>query len=130
MHRSRLSTIVIDCADEDYEKGVAFWAGALGREPIPTDDARYRSLRGRVGGDGGPLVLMQRVPPEERAIHLDIESDDVDAEVARLEELGARVKARISRHVVMEAPTGHAFCVVPVHRKDFPGKAASWEHDG
>ena len=129
MHRSRLSTVLIDCAEEDYEQGLDFWSRALGREPVPTDGPRYTSLRGRVGGEGGPFVLLQRVPKEERAIHLDIETDDVEAEVARLEKLGARVKARISRHVVMEAPTGHAYCVVPVYRNDFPAKAAAWEGD-
>ncbi len=129
MHRSRLSTVLIDCAEEDYEQGLDFWSCALGREPLPTDGPRYTSLRGRVGGEGGPFVLLQRVPKEERAIHLDIETDDVEAEVARLEKLGAQVKARISRHVVMEAPTGHAYCVVPVYRNDFPAKAAAWEGD-
>jgi catechol 2,3-dioxygenase-like lactoylglutathione lyase family enzyme len=127
VHRSRLSTVLIDCAEADYERGLDFWSRALGREPVPTDDARYTSLRGRVGGDGGPFVLLQRVPAAERAIHLDVETDDVEAEVARLERLGARVKARIRRHVVMEAPTGHAFCVVPVYRGDFPARAVSWE---
>ncbi len=129
MHRSRLSTVLIDCAEEDYEQGVGFWSRALGKEPIPTDGPRYTSLRGRVGGEGGPFVLLQRVPKEERAIHLDIETDDVEAEVTRLEKLGARVKARISRHVVMEAPTGHAFCVVSVYRDDFPARSHEWEDD-
>ncbi len=57
---------------------------------------------------------------------MDIETDDVEAEVARLEKLGARVKVRIRRHVVMEAPSGHAFCVVPVLRSDFPVLASEW----
>ncbi len=129
MHRSRLATIVIDCAEQNYEQGLAFWSRALGRDAVPLDGPRYTSLRGRVGGDGGPFLLLQRVPEEERAIHLDIETDDVGAEVTRLESLGARVKARISRHVVRESPTGHAFCVVPVYRKDFPAKAAEWADD-
>jgi predicted enzyme related to lactoylglutathione lyase len=129
MHRSRLSTVLIDCAEGDFERGVEFWSGALGKEILDADGPRYRSLKGRVGGEGGPFVLMQRVPESEWAIHLDIETDDVEAEVARLERLGARVKARIQRHVVMEAPSGHAFCVVPEHRGDFPGKAVEWDGD-
>jgi predicted enzyme related to lactoylglutathione lyase len=119
--------VVIDCAEADYERGFEFWSRALGREPVPVeDDPRYATLRGRIGGDGGPFVLMQRVPAEERAVHLDIETDDVEAEVARLEKLGARVKRRIRNHVVMVAPSGHAFCVVPVYRGDFPNRAATW----
>jgi predicted enzyme related to lactoylglutathione lyase len=119
--------VVIDCAEGDAERGFDFWSQALGRAPLPAPDGpRYTSLRGRVGGDGGPIVLLQRVPAAERAIHLDIETDDVAAEVSRLEKLGAHVKARIRNHVVMEAPSGHAFCVVPVHRPDFPARAVEW----
>jgi hypothetical protein len=127
MHRSRLSTVVIDCADADFERDVAFWSRALGKDPIPDESPRYVSLRGRVGGEGGPYVLLQRVVKEERAVHLDIETDDVEREVARLTRLGASVKARIRNHVVMLAPSGHAFCVVPSGRRsDFPGDAAEW----
>lgn len=127
MHRSRLTTVVIDCADDDFERGVSFWSQALGKQAIEQDGPRYQSLRGRIGGEGGPYLLLQRVTPAERAIHLDIETDDVEREVARLEKLGARVKARIRNHVVMTAPSGHPFCVVPTHRGDFPGNAAEWK---
>jgi hypothetical protein len=127
VHRSRLSTIVIDCPAEAFGDSVRFWSEALGKQAMPTEDARYVSLRGRVGAEGGPIVLLQSVPPPERATHLDIETDDVEAEVQRLEQLGATVKARIREHVVMRAPSGHAFCVVKVYRGDFPGKAAEWK---
>jgi predicted enzyme related to lactoylglutathione lyase len=126
MHRSRLSTIVIDCDAATFERDARFWSDAFGRALMPHENPRYTTLKGRVGGDGGPYVLLQRVPAEERAVHLDIETDDVDAEVERLEGLGARIKARIRDHVVMVAPSGHAFCVVPTHRPDFPEKAATW----
>jgi hypothetical protein len=125
MHRSRLTTIVIDCAEAEFEVGARFWSAALGKELMPRDE-RYSTLKGRVGGDGGTYIGLQRVSREERAIHLDIETDDVEAEVARLEKLGARVKARIRRHVVMHAPSGHAFCVVPARRGDFPAGAVEW----
>lgn len=128
MHRSRLSTLLIDCDEAAFEGAVKFWSEALGKEAIAIEDPRYVSLRGRVGAGGGLYVVLQKVPPEERAIHLDIEADDVEAEVKRLELLGARVKARVRRHVVMTAPSGHTFCVVPVYRKDFPEKAAEWTH--
>lgn len=125
MHRSRLTNVVIDCAEGDFERGAEFWSAALGKVLMPRDD-RFAALRGRVGGVGGAFVGLQRVPSSERAIHLDIETDDVEAEVTRLEALGARVKARIRRHVVMEAPSGHAFCVVPARRGDFPVGAVEW----
>ena len=127
-HRSRLSTILIDCDADDFERSLAFWSDALGREPVHDEgDPRYVSLRGRVGGDGGPIVLLQRVEPGERGFHLDVETDDVEAEVRRLEGLGARIKRRVSDHVVMTAPSRHVFCVVPMHRPDFPAKTARWE---
>ena len=52
-------------------------------------------------------------------VHLDIETDDKEAEVARLVELGAREVERFPRWIVMEAPTGHRFCVVNPQRADF-----------
>jgi predicted enzyme related to lactoylglutathione lyase len=127
MHKSRLTTVLIDCAEEDWQSGLNFWSSALGKPVVEDDDEKYKSLRGRVGGQGGPYVLLQKVPAAERAFHLDIETDDVEAEVARLQKLGATLKARISRHVVMTAPTGHAFCVVPQHRGDFEDTANRWE---
>ena len=45
-------------------------------------------------------------------VHLDIESDDVDAEVARLEKLGAKRVEQVKTWWVLEAPTGQRFCVV------------------
>jgi len=128
MHRSRLATIVIDCTEADFDSGAKFWSAALGKPVVPQrhGNDRFASLKGRVGGEAGLYVGLQRVPEDERAVHLDIETDDVEAEVARLEQLGARVKARIRRHVVMVAPTGHAFCVVPVQRGDFPQGATEW----
>ena len=57
------------------------------------------------------------------AVHLDIESDDVAAEVARLERLGARRIAAVRTWVVMEAPTGHRFCVIRAQTPDFDARA-------
>ncbi len=125
MHRSRLASILIDCAASEYECGIEFWSRALGRAAV-RDDERYATLEGSVGDRGGLLVGLQRVASAERATHLDIETDDVEAEVTRLEALGARVKARVGRHVVMTSPTDHAFCVVPVFRDDFPAGATCW----
>jgi hypothetical protein len=126
MHRSRLSTIVIDCNDSTFERDAKFWSDAFGRALMPMENPRYTTLKGRVGGEGSPFVLLQRVPADECAVHLDIETDDVEAEVKRLEGLGARMKARVRNHVIMIAPSGHTFCVVPSRREDFPGKAATW----
>jgi hypothetical protein len=72
-----------------------------------------------------PLVQIQCVEHESR-VHLDIETDDIAAEVMRLEKLGAKVAERLPRWVVMQAPTGQRFCVVRVQRPGFPKNANSW----
>jgi Glyoxalase-like domain len=69
---------------------------------------------------------LQRVHDTSR-IHLDIETDDVEAEVQRLEALGARRKAQIETWWVMEDPCGHLFCVVPMHSPNFLAESHVWE---
>jgi len=59
-------------------------------------------------------------------VHLDIETDDIDAEVRRLEALGARRIAQVKRWWVMETPTGQRFCVVRPQRSDFEAGANVW----
>lgn len=71
-------------------------------------------------------VQIQRVDHESR-VHLDIETDDIPAEVARLEKLGATIDTRMERWVVMRAPTGQRFCVVRAQRAGFPKGATTWE---
>jgi catechol 2,3-dioxygenase-like lactoylglutathione lyase family enzyme len=125
MHRSRLTTVVIDLSAEDFEVGATFWSAALGRDRMVKNE-RYEALKGRLGGVGGPLVGLQKGMDDAQRLHLDIETDSVEAEVDRLEALGAQVKKRIRKHVVMRAPGGHTFCVVPVARSDFDGNATTW----
>jgi hypothetical protein len=123
MHTSRLSTFVIDCRTDDLDAAASFWSAALRRGvKVPeAGDDRYRDL---ACSPSEPVLMIQRVPHESR-IHLDIESDDIDAEVLRLEALGARAVERIRTWVVMEAPTGQRFCVVrpqrPRSAPAFPG---------
>src|SRR5262249_28723209 len=76
-------------------------------------------------GDTEPMVLVQRVDHESR-IHLDIEADDLEAEAARLEALGAKRIAFVKRWWVMEAPTGQRFCIVNPQRGPLAGKANEW----
>src|SRR4051794_39323514 len=122
MHRSRFRTAVIDCRVEDLEEAGRFWAAALGCElgpPLPGLPTTYRTLRGR----DDLLLLVQKVDHESR-VHLDIDSDDVEAEVMRLEALGARRVAKVRDWWILEAPTGHRFCVVPTERP--LGDANEW----
>ena len=59
-------------------------------------------------------------------VHLDIESDDVEAEVRRLEALGAKRVQQVRTWWVMEAPTGQRFCVVRVQSATFANRARRW----
>jgi hypothetical protein len=72
------------------------------------------------------IVQIQRVSHESR-VHIDIETDHIPAEVARLEKLGAKVVDRLERWVVMQAPSGQRFCVVRVQRPNFPKNANRWD---
>ena len=120
MHRSRLAGFIIDCQTDDLGSAATFWGGALGME-----------VRALPGAEGDKYVRL--VDPGERLhvevqtvthpsrVHLDIESDDVEAEVRRLEALGARRVQQVQSWWVMEAPTGQRFCVVP-------GTAAALAH--
>ena len=69
---------------------------------------------------------MQRVDHPSR-VHLDIETDDIPAEVARLERLGAKVVAEVQTWVVMEAPTGQRFCVIREQTAGFAENAREWK---
>ncbi|MCH2396271.1 VOC family protein [Oceanibaculum sp.] len=126
MHRSRLGGFIIDCLGEDLDGAADFWSQALGlprRRDKATEDAGYIKLE---MPSGEMDIEVQRVDHPSR-VHLDIEADDIPAEVARLEKLGARKIVEIKGWVVMAAPTGHRFCVVRAQSKDFDKNANSWE---
>ena len=126
MHKSRLSGFIIDCQTDDLEAAAEFWAAALGApaESVPENhDGKYLALD---VPEGEPYVEVQKVSHESR-IHIDIEADDIPAEVARLEKLGATRLEETRGWVVLEAPTGQRFCVVPVIRAGFEENANTWE---
>jgi predicted enzyme related to lactoylglutathione lyase len=122
MHYSRLCALLIDCQVSDVDAAAGFWAEALGR-PVdlahPGSRDNYRMLETPADE---PIVQIQRVEHESR-VHLDIETDDIPAEVARLERLGAKIVNQLERWTVMQAPTGQRFCVVRVQRPGFPKNA-------
>ena len=126
MHRSRLGTIVIDCESTDVEQVTQFWSQALGWSARPLKDPNGSGYRLLDAPAEGPTVLVQAVQHPSR-VHIDIETDDIEAEVARLERLGARRVKFVKRWWVMEAPTGQRFCVVNPQRPDFAEKANVWD---
>jgi hypothetical protein len=56
---------------------------------------------------------VQRLGDGQARVHLDIRTEDVDAEVARLEQLGATRVWRMDYWWVLQDPAGLPFCVVP-----------------
>jgi predicted enzyme related to lactoylglutathione lyase len=124
-HRSRINGILIDCNVEDIGAAAQFWAEALGR-PVNPDHpgtrGNYVMLEDRPGQIS---VQVQRVDHDSR-VHIDIETDDIPAEVARLERLGATVETQMERWVVMRAPSGQRFCIVRVQRDGFDADANTW----
>lgn len=125
MHKSRLGVIVIDCKTDDLDKEAEFWGRALGCEPSRSsdpDDQNYVTLE---TASEEMQVLLQKVDHPSR-VHIDIETNDIEAEASRLEKLGAKRVARIKGWWVMEAPSGHRFCVVQPQRSDFEINATEW----
>jgi predicted enzyme related to lactoylglutathione lyase len=125
MHRSCLAGFIIDCDSGELDTAATFWGAALGmpasRIDSP-DDVAYRKLD---AGRRNLHIEVQRVDHPPR-VHLDIEADDIEAEVRRLEALGARRVRQVRTWWVMEAPTGHRFCVVRVQSPDFEARANVW----
>jgi predicted enzyme related to lactoylglutathione lyase len=125
MHHSRLCTAVIDCQTDDLTDAAKFWSEAIGRPTSPGEDPSKDKYVTLGSGKESLIVLLQKVDHPSR-VHLDIETDDVEREVARLEKLGAKRIEQIKTWWVMEAPTGHRFCVIRPQREQFPADVNSW----
>jgi predicted enzyme related to lactoylglutathione lyase len=125
VHKSRLAGFIIDCQTEDLDGAARFWGAALGLEAESSAQAAEVSYRRLKTHPDELHVEVQTVPHPSR-VHLDIEADDIEAEVRRLEALGAKRIAAVHTWVVMEAPTGQRFCVVRVQRSDFAAHANVW----
>jgi len=126
MHKSRLSTLVIDCQTTDLSSAADFWSRALGHavesDPDP-ENSHYLQLK---VPPEDVQILLQQVDHQSR-VHIDIETNDIEAEVRRLEELGAKRIGHIKTWCVMEAPTGHRFCVVQPQRANLATDGHQWE---
>ncbi|MGW4500282.1 VOC family protein [Micromonospora sp. NPDC004336] len=125
MHRSRVYAILIDTPRAEAARAAAFWSAALGVPAEP--DAGYPqfiSLHDALPG----LVAAVQVVDDEPRFHLDFETDDVEAETARLIALGATQVARWQECRVLRVPGGHLVCVLPVESPPevFDAEARTW----
>lgn len=125
MHRSRVSTLLIDVPRPDADAAVAFWAAALGVDarPVPAEP-EFTDLPGAVPG---LVVAVQSVDDRPR-YHLDVETDHVAAETARLVALGAVEIAQWLECRTLRVPGGHLVCVIPLHSDpaEFAAAARAW----
>jgi len=111
-HYSRLYKVVIDVPEGDHDKELAFWQEATG-QALP-QFGRFPEYHGGVLPGGEFALLIQRLGTGPARVHLDIHTDDLAAETARLESLGARRLQLVhDRWQIMEDPAGLPFCVLP-----------------
>jgi hypothetical protein len=125
MHRSRLSTLLIDAPGAEAAAASAFWAAALGvpATPVPGEE-QFTSLPGILDG----LTVAVQAVDDSARYHVDIETDDVGAETARLLALGAVEINRWLECRILRVPGGHILCVIPLHSDPevFARNARTW----
>jgi hypothetical protein len=125
MHRSRLVGILFDTPAPQVGAATDFWSAALGVQTWPAPgEEQFTVLLDAVPGF---FTVIQSVDDAPR-YHIDIETDDLAAEVARLTALGAEPVNRWKDAHTLRAPGGHMFCVVPVHSdpETFASSARTW----
>ena len=126
MHRSRLVGILFDTPAAQLASELEFWSSALGTATYSSpDEEQFTAL---VGAVPDFLTVVQSVGEDAARYHVDIETDDLAAEVARLTSLGAVPVSRWKDAFTMRSPGGHLLCVVPVHSDPdvFARTAHSW----
>ena len=129
MHHSRLGGLIIDCKTDDLKREADFWSNALGLDVRPSDDPNDERYVILDTPEGEPYIEVQSVEHPSR-VHLDIKTDNLDDEVQRLERLGA-IRVQMVKHWwIMEAPSGHRFCVIPLDPGQNVGKLNTWTESG
>lgn len=126
MHRSRLGAIIIDCRTDDLDQAAEFWGHALDYPTRRSDDPEDENYVLLETEPNQLQVEVQKVDHPSR-VHIDIETDNIEAEVKRLEKLGARRIEQVKSWWVMEAPTGQRFCVIEPQRSEFANEANVWD---
>ena len=125
MHKSKLAGFIIDCETPDLHAASAFWSKALGMEAVSLPGAEGEKYVRLQDPHDELHIEVQKVDHPSR-VHIDIETDDIEAEVKRLESLGAKRVGTVDSWCVMQAPTGQKFCVVRNTSAGFERKANQW----
>ena len=112
-HYSRFRMVVIDAPADSHDQELSFWQGALG--VTLEREEQHPEYHGAVlPHQKQHALLVQRLREGPARVHLDIHTDDLEAEVARLVALGAEPVERVQAWCVLRDPAGLLFCVVPV----------------
>lgn len=130
-HRSRVCQFVIDV--DDLDQGIKFWTAALGAEEEQlSENSRHIYRRLRLPDSQIRLLLQITADAKthKERMHLDIETDDVEAEVTRLENLGAtrwdHQRERSYDFWVLRDPWGNEFCVLQPNFPDLLNQQPAW----
>lgn len=124
-HRSRLAGFIIDCRTDDLDAAAGFRSKALGL-PVGELSPEESATLAKLDGAPGALHVEVQLVKHDSRVHLDIETDDIEAEVRRLEALGAKRVAAVHTWVVMGAPTGQRFCVVRMQHPEMGVSPNVW----
>jgi hypothetical protein len=126
VHRSRIGIVIVDHPEEVHDAALTFWAGVVGGRADTSHDAPIQRIAELAGSLG---LEVQRTgsgtPPR---IHVDIETDDIPAEVARLVGLGATIEHERADITLLRDPAGLVFCVIGVQTDpaEFDRHARTW----
>ncbi len=109
-----VEAIVIDVAD--FERAESFWSRLVGCEFGPSFEPTFRRAQ---LPSGVALVLQHRPDLKDvrNRVHVDVEVEDIDAALARVEAIGgalvSRVENEFGAHIVCADPDGNEFCLTP-----------------
>lgn len=110
---SHIGFITIDV--NDMQVASKFWSETLDATSID-DNPTFRKL---IIPRSELAIFLQLVPESKTSktrMHLDLVSDDVDAEAARIEKLGAKIQRKPAtdgfKFAVMQDPFGNEFCIL------------------
>jgi catechol 2,3-dioxygenase-like lactoylglutathione lyase family enzyme len=121
VHRVLLREVIVDVPSETLAAAQRFWAGALGGTVRRLEE--YPEFAALDDPAALPHVGFQDIGDGAARFHLDIETDDIEAEVARLSRLGAVVEQRREHWVVMRDPAGLLFCLLSPESDEFADRS-------
>jgi catechol 2,3-dioxygenase-like lactoylglutathione lyase family enzyme len=124
MHRSRIGAV--PHRPQQGPRRRRHVLGAGDRATPEPDESPEFTLLGHVGS--ASLAMQRTGAGTPGRVHLDVQTDDVRAELARLTRHGARVVEDHGEHAALEDPAGLVFCVVPVQTgQRFEAEATTWD---